>query len=262
MEKIVLLFGASSGIGLASAKIFLEQGCQVINCSRHPAPDSRIKNYQVDTAHCATIDTAVKEIENSFGRIDIMIYCSGTSMAAPIDKVLQTDYKYLFDVNLLGAIYATQKVINVMKKQCSGGRIVLIGSLASVAPIPYDPYYCASKAALNAFTVALATEIERYGISICNVLPGGTKTGFSFVRKVYEANDDNLVKASQALAKQEQNGMTAESVAKRVYKSATAKHPPLIAVAGVKNKIFYFSCKLMPVKLLKRAIQTIFNIKK
>lgn len=261
MKKVVLIFGASSGIGLACAKIFLEKGYQVVNCSRQSAPDEQIENYQVDVTNTATIDTAIQEIKTAYSRIDIMLYSSGTSMAAPIDKVMQTDYEYLFDVNVNGAIYAVKKVVPIMKNN-GGGQIVLISSLASVAPIPYDPYYCASKAAINAFVVALATEIDRFNISISNVLPGGVKTNFSFERKIYKDEDANLKRASQSLFFQEQNGMSAESVARKVYKTAIAKKPPLLVVPGLKNKLIYISCKLLPLRLLKQMSKVVFKIKK
>lgn len=261
MDKVVLIFGASSGIGLESAKLFLEQGYIVQNCSRGQAKDGRIKNHQVDVSNSSTIDRAIESILKEYGRIDIMLYSAGFSMAAPISQVKEEDYKYLFDVNVNGAIYAIKKVVPIMKEQ-NAGRIVLISSLASAAPIPFDPYYCASKAALDALTVALATELDRYNIVICSVLPGGTKTDFTDMRKVYQVDDSSLNNAVVSLSAQEQGGMSAQTVAKRVYKSATLKRPPLLAVAGCKNKILYFFCKLMPARLLQRASQAIFGVQK
>ncbi len=261
MNKVVLIFGASSGIGFESAKLFLQQGYIVLNCSRGQAQDNRIKNYQVDVSNSSTIDVAIESILKEYGRIDIMIYSAGFSMATPISQVNEEDYRYLFDVNVNGAIYAIKKVVPIMKEQ-NAGRIVLISSLASTAPIPFDPYYCASKAAINALTVALATELDRYNIVICSVLPGGVKTNFTDMRKVYQADDNSLKNAVANLSAQEQKGMSAEAVAKRVYKSATEKRPPLLAVAGCKNKILYFFCKILPLRLLKRASQGIFGVQK
>lgn len=257
MDKIVLIFGASSGIGLASARLFLDKGCTVINCSRRNTADERIKDITADTSSSADIDNAFSRIEREYCNIDIMIYCSGFSMAAPIEDVMEKDYRYLFEVNVFGAICAVKKSAALMRK--GKGRIVLISSLAGAAVIPYDPYYCASKAALNTLTVALATELDKKGIAICSVLPGGVATPFTFARKVYHNENKDFAAAVKWLAYIEQNGMSAEKVALRVYKSATKKYPPLLISAGVKNNLAYIFCKILPARLIKTVCKAIFK---
>jgi len=258
MDRIVFITGASSGIGYHTAKIFLKEGYIVVNASRRKAEDERIINYTVDVSNPETIDIAVQDVINKFGKIDILINSAGFSMAAPVDTIEEKDYKYLFDVNFFGALYTIKKVIPIMKKN-GGGRIVNISSIGSVAPIPFDPYYSASKAALDMLGISLNTELNSHNIFISNVLPGGTKTEFSFKRKVYEyEKGSDLQKAKDTLIEMEQKGMSAEKVAETVFRAATSKTKKIIVPVGFKNKMIYCLMKTLPKKLIVKLMRMIF----
>ena len=137
---MIILAGASSGIGLATAKEFMNNCYTVCNASRKTAPDHKIISYSVDVSNTKSIDDAIADIEMKHGRLDILINNAGFSMAAPIESVLDSDYRYLFEVNLFGAIHAINKAVPIMKRN-GGGRIINVSSLGSTSPIPYDPYY-------------------------------------------------------------------------------------------------------------------------
>jgi short-subunit dehydrogenase len=179
-------------------------------------------------------------------------------MAAPIEDVEDKDFRYLFDVNFFGAVHTVKKIVPYMKK-AGGGRILLVGSMGGIAPIPFDPYYSASKAALDMFASALNTELNSKNIYITDILPGGTKTDFTYKRKVYKyEKGSDLEKAKNALEETEQDGMAAERVGEIIYKEALRKCPKVTVPAGCKNKIQYCLMKLLPKKLIVAVIRKMF----
>lgn len=259
MNKIVFIIGASSGIGYSTAEIFLDNNYIVYNGSRDSSPDNRVKNLTVDISNYDTINQAVNTIIDEQGHIDILINSSGFSMAAAIDEVADEDYKYLFDVNLLGIIHTIKTVVPFMKEH-GEGRIINISSIASVTPIPYDPYYSASKAALDMLTFALNAELVPFNIKLSSVLPGGTATDFTWKRKTIGYENSYVNNATSVLARKEQRGMTAEAVAKIIYKTAISKHPNIIIPCGFSNKLKYISAKLIPKKMMITMTRMIFKI--
>lgn len=251
--KTVLITGASSGIGFKTAELFLKKGYRVINFSRRGAPDERIINYGVDITDIKALEAALDDVKSKF-IIDILVNSAGFSMAAPVERVKEEDYRYLFEVNFFAAIKIIKSILPNMAK---GGRIINISSMGSASPIPYDPYYSASKAALDMLSICLNTELNNR-IYVTSVLPGGTKTDFSFKRKVYETDDAQMNKAVNSLFNIEQSGMTAESVARRVYLIAVSKSPPVIAPAGAINRILYFVVRRLPARLIVFVTKKVF----
>ena len=260
MKKVVFITGASSGIGKATAELFLANNYIVINGSRRESKLDGIINYTVDVSSIKSIDKAVDDISEKYGGINILINCAGFSMAAPIEEVLDQDYAYLFYVNLFGAIHLIKRVIPYMKSQ-GRGKIINISSIGAITPIPYDPYYSASKSALNMLSLTLYTELKKDNINITSIMPGGTKTPFTFARKVYPQTDTNLILATQSLAKIEQNGMSAQSVAKRIFAVANQKNPPIFLTTGLMNKFIYLFSKVLPKKILANITRLVFKLK-
>lgn len=249
--KKIIIVGGSSGIGLSTAQLLARRGHTVTNVSRTDCPDERITSLQADVTNAAAFTKALqKASENG---VDALVYSAGCSMAAPVEHAKAEDYRYLFEVNLFGAIAAVQTVLPVMREQ-NAGRIVLIGSVGGVLPIAYDAFYSSSKAALSMFCRELNLETNPFGVYATCVLPGGTATRFTFKRKVYTAEEagayaEPLEKSVAALAEIEQGGMEASEVARTVLRTLNAEKPPVTTAAGAKNKAYCFSQKILPEKL-------------
>ncbi|HOB63795.1 MAG: SDR family NAD(P)-dependent oxidoreductase [Clostridiales bacterium] len=264
MNRVVMIVGASSGIGLAAAKKFIESGDIVYNCSRRKSPLEGIKNLTLDIVNTPDIRQRVEEIMENEKRLDIVVNCAGFSMAAPVEYVKSEDYRYLFDVNFFGAIELIKAVVPNMRP--AGGKIILISSLGGVTPIPYDPYYSASKAALNILAEALSFELEKQNIYITSVMPGGTKTDFSFKRKIYKEEEvkqyeDDFRNAVSSLQHIEQKGMPAEAVADTILYVADLPNPPLIVASGIKNKINNGLYKILPRKVTHAITKMRYNLR-
>lgn len=263
MNKVVMMVGASSGIGLASARKFVKNGDIVYNCSRREAPYEGIKNLTLDIVNTEDIRRCVDTIVENEKRLDIVINAAGFSMAAPLEHVKSDDYRYLFDVNFFGSVELIKAVIPHMRP--AGGRIILISSIGGVAPIPYDPYYSASKAALNIFAESISFELEKQNIFITSLMPGGTKTDFSFKRKIYKNDEvkeyeNDMQSAVSSLQNIEQTGMSAEEVADTVLSISELSNPPLIVSSGIKNKLSYGMYKVLPKKIVHSVIKARYGI--
>ncbi len=169
-DKIVIITGASSGIGLETARVFRERGAKVIEASRHSTPPCDV-----------TRDDDVRQLVDrtlaQHGRIDILINNAGIGMRAPVADCRPDDIRYLMEVNFFGALRCIQAVLPVMKQR-GAGQIVNVGSILSLIAAPRNAVYSASKFALRALTDALRLEVARDGIDVILIMPGYTATPF------------------------------------------------------------------------------------
>jgi len=249
LNQRVVIVGASSGIGLATAKLFVENNYDVVNIARTEAPDGIVDldilaDASIEGSLTAAIDHAASE-----GKIDVLVYCAGYSLASPIEHCENHDYRYLFEVNFFGAVEAMKAVIPYMKEV--GGRIVLVSSLAGTIPLMFDSIYSASKAAVDKLAESTDLELKPYGIRVCSVRPGGVATNFTFKRNVYSDEQigeyaDRQHKAVANLAHIEQDGMEPEKVAKAIWSVVDAKNPPVKKVVGAKNIAADAAAKVLP----------------
>lgn len=247
-KSTAVVVGGSSGIGFEICTRLSSRGWNVVNISRSPCKLPKVKNISADVVSGSTFTDAVAKIGESDG-IDVLIYCAGFSMAAPVEYAKESDYRYLFDVNFFGALKAVQTAIPFMK--IKGGKIILVGSLGGDIPIIFDSFYSASKAALEMLVREAYCELKPYKIHITAFLPGGTATGFTFKRKVYTDDESKsyahgLNKAVGALSEMEQNGTSAAEVAEDIYKLILTERPPVIKTCGFKNKVARFASRIMP----------------
>lgn len=250
-KRTVIVIGGSSGIGYETCLRLVNSGYNVINVSRTPCTNSRVKNVSCDVAAGSTLCDVIKLNTEKYS-VSAIVYCAGFSMAAPVEYAKESDIRYLFDVNYFGAVKAIQASLPYLKN--TGGKIVLVGSLGGDIPIVFDSFYSSSKAALEMLARSLYGELKPYGVSITAVLPGGTATGFTYKRKVYSSEETksyskNVNKAVAALANFEQSGMSAAQVAEVICKILAMDKPPIIKACGAKNVAFRYFGKIMPEKL-------------
>jgi short-subunit dehydrogenase len=246
-----IVVGGSSGIGYETALRLANRGWNVCNISRTPCKSAKVKNVICDVVAGNTLyDAVTNECEKQ--GVDALIYSAGFSMAAPIECAKESDIRYLFDVNYFGALRAMQAVIPYMKEK--GGKIVLVGSLGGEVPIVFDSFYSSSKAALEMLAREAYIELMPYNIKVTALLPGGTKTNFTFKRKVYSSDDvksysSNLSNAVSVLADMEQGGMLPSAVAEDIYNVLTAKNPPVVKTSGGLNSTYRIMSHIMPEKV-------------
>jgi short-subunit dehydrogenase len=192
--KVVVVTGASMGIGEAIAKVFAEEGASVVMLSRDAAraeaargrigfPDRTVA-LSCDVRNTEEIDRVLALTLHHFKRIDVWINNAGHGL---LDSVAQTDMQAchdLFATNFFGAMSAMQAVIPVMRQQGGGaggaskGTIINISSVAGHVPLPFHASYSATKFALNAIGKAAGVELKKDGIHVLTVCPGYVRTAF------------------------------------------------------------------------------------
>ncbi|MDE6597701.1 MAG: SDR family NAD(P)-dependent oxidoreductase [Clostridia bacterium] len=250
-KSTAIVVGGSSGIGCETCLRLANRNWNVINISRTPCKNAKVKNIVADVTSGSTFTDAITATGKKYG-LDVLIYCAGFSMAAPIEYAKESDYRYLFDVNFFGALKAMQAAIPFMKDK--GGRIILVGSLGGDIPILFDAFYSASKAALEMLVREAYSELKPYNIKVTAYLPGGTATGFTFKRKVYTDEENksyaqDVNKAVNALEKMEQSGMSPALVAEGIYELLLTDKPPVVKASGFKNSAYRIMAHVMPEKM-------------
>ena len=219
--KVAIVTGGSGGIGRCTALALAKAGCRVYEFSRHEKGKAGdVLHVTADMTDEASVQAAVTEVERREGRIDILVCNAGFGISgAPI-----------------------------MRAQ-GGGRIVCMSSIAGILPIPFQLWYSVSKAAINAYVLALQNEVRPFGISVCAVMPGDIASGFTANRKKTLREDAYGGRVARSVARMEhdeETGMSPEAAGAFIAKTALKKSSrPLIAL-GLPYKAAASAAKLLP----------------
>lgn len=187
-NKVVIVTGASSGIGLETALAFAREGARVVLAARnetelrevvntHPEWRDQFLVVPTDVTKDEDVSQLVGTTVAKFGRVDILVNNAGIGMRATFDDMPLDDVRSLMDVNLYGPIRCIQAVLPQMRRQHEG-QIVNVGSVLSMVVAARNAAYCASKFALLALSDTLRIELHGSGIEVISVLPAYTDTPF------------------------------------------------------------------------------------
>lgn len=179
-DKVVVVIGGNSGIGLAAAAGFAAEGGQVVITGRDPRTlDAAAKEIggalaiRSDIADLASLDAVMAAVRERHGRIDVLFVNAGIGVFASVREVTEAVWDQVHDVNLKGCFFAAQKALPLISK---GGSIVFTGSIGAVLGVPGNVIYAAAKAGLRAVARIYATELVKEGIRVNVVSPGPTET--------------------------------------------------------------------------------------
>jgi NAD(P)-dependent dehydrogenase (short-subunit alcohol dehydrogenase family) len=179
--KIVVITGANSGIGLASARRFAEEGADlVITGRRQPELEAaaasiggRVLAVQGDIASLSDLDRLFETVRSAKGRIDVLFANAGLGTLEPLGQISEASFDTTFDVNVKGTLFTVQKALPLMG---AGGSIILTGSTTGVKGTPAFSVYSASKAAIRNFARSWAQDLRGSGIRVNVLSPGPTET--------------------------------------------------------------------------------------
>ena len=179
-NKIVLVLGGNSGIGLAAAKAFAAEGARVHLTGRDQATiDAAVAEipgstgYRADIADIASTEQVVAKVELADGRIDVLYINAGVGGFAPLRQITPEDWDHVHFINLKGCVFALQKALRLMGK---GGSVVVTGSIGAHAALPGNGTYAAAKSGLYAAMKVFAKELVSEGIRLNMVSPGPIET--------------------------------------------------------------------------------------
>ncbi len=196
-DHVVLITGASSGIGRALAEEFCRQGAQVV-------PVSRSGPERCDVRDPAQVNAVVARALERFGRIDVLVNNAGIGYCATVEDTPLEDYRAVFETNFWGAFHCLKAVLPGMIQRRSG-RIIQISSLNGFCAVPLASAYCASKFALEGMSQSARLELHQHNVRVLIVRPGVTDTGFFDRAKHFRENNPfpmpHLMPASVAARK-------------------------------------------------------------
>lgn len=191
-KKIALITGASSGIGYATAEVFVQNGLDLIICGRRQERLDEFKKKYAGTGKICTlcfdvckreeVFQAIHSLPKEWQTIDILVNNAGNAHGLhPIQEGDMADWEAMLDINVKGLLYVTKALIAGMTER-KNGHIINIGSLAGKEVYPNGNVYCASKHAVDALSQAMRIDLNQFGIRVSAVNPGLVETEFSVVR--------------------------------------------------------------------------------
>lgn len=246
--KTLLITGGSSGIGKAAVDLFADHGWLVYELSRHGVSHDNVHHIDCDVVKAVSVHMAVAQAFQEASHIDVVISNAGFGISGAIEFAKEDDIRHQMDVNFMGAVHLTQAVLPYLREQ-QGGLIIYTSSVAATLAVPYQAFYSASKAAINAMALALANEVRGFGIHVSVLMPGDVSTGFTAARAKSEdgaAVYTNIRHAVSAMEKDEQAGMTPHKMAQCFWAIANKRNPAPLYVGGGVYRLLCFFDRLLP----------------
>ena len=231
-KKTILITGATSGIGKATATLFAARGERLILCGRRQKRLEALQNEFQCESHLLNFDVrdraavfeAINSLPEQWKSIDLLINNAGNAHGLdPVHKADLDDWDAMIDGNVKGLMYVTKAVLPQMVER-KAGQIVNVGSIAGIEVYPNGNVYCASKFAVDAFTQGLRIDLNPFGIRISAVHPGLVETEFSMVR--FKGDEERSKKVYDTL-----RPLTAEDVADAIAYMVDV--PPYVTVADL-----------------------------
>ena len=260
--KTLVISGGSSGIGKATASLFAERGWCVFELSRHGAEESKVERRKTaalkdagelthvtcDVCSEESCRKAIEQVLKQTDHIDVVISNAGFGISGSVEFTDIREAEHQMDVNFMGAVRFTQAVLPQLRQQ-RYGRIIYTSSVAAILAVPYQAFYSASKAAINAMALALANEVREFGISVSVMMPGDVSTGFTDARRKSTAGEEVYTGARKAIATMEHDergGMKPMQMAQLFYHIATCRSPRPQYVGGFSYRVLCLLERLLP----------------
>lgn len=267
MSKVVLITGASSGIGKETANYLSKKGYHVYGTSRNPKKkdDMLFELISLDVLKVDTIEAAINYILNKETKLDVLINNAGMGITGPIEDTPTQEMRNVFNTNFFGAIDVIKTVLPVMRKQKSG-LIINVTSIAGYMGLPYRGIYSATKGALELVTETISMEVKNFGINVVNVAPGDFATNIadgryhtpisenSAYKKTYQENL-NLMDAHV------DSGLHPIKMAKAIEKIINTKRPKLhYKVADFIQKFSIVLKRVLPGRIYERLLMNHYKL--
>ena len=232
MSKTILITGASSGIGKATAVFFAEQGWNVIATMRTPEHETELQRYDkiwvtaLDVLDPVSIETAVMEGIKRFGKIDVLVNNAGYGAYGPLEVFERENIIRQFNTNVIGLLDVTKAILPHFRVN-KDGIIINVSSMGGRFAFPFGSLYHGTKFAVEGISESLSFEVAAFGVKVKIIEPGATATDFAG-RSFDFKNDEKIAEYQELMATLMKmmedlgrNSVPAGVVAEKIYEAAT-----------------------------------------
>ena len=235
----VLITGASQGIGRATARLFANNGYDVVLAARNAERLNRVAEeirgkgrkalaVPTDISQVEQVNVLVEKALDTFGSIDVLVNNAGICMNGEMAQTTLEDWRQIIDINLWGYIYTLHALLPQFLER-RAGTIVNVGSFGGKVPLPKMTAYCTSKFAVTGLTETLRLELEPKGIHVCAVHPSVTNSDF-LERTIFRGEEASQQREQMSSLLSSPVASQSEDVAKVILKMV--KHPQSEVVVG------------------------------
>lgn len=203
MSKVILVTGASSGIGLAVASVLSSKGYRVFGTSRNPQlahEDRDFEMVQMDVTDELSVREALAHVVGKAGRLDVVVNNAGLGLVGPLESTSDAEVREIFETNVFGVLHVCRHTVPILREM-GGGYIINITSIAGQMGLPFRGIYSASKFAVEGFTESLSQEVRQFGIKVCMIEPGDFRTNINsnrlvskFIHRAYGDQSDRVLR--------------------------------------------------------------------
>lgn len=277
MKPVVLITGASSGIGLETALNLINKGCIVYGVARRtqllePIINAGGSALFLDITDSKSIKTCVQQILKTEGRIDILVNNAGYGLGGTIEDVPTEDARNQFEVNVFGLTQMIQEVLPSMRKNKSG-RIINISSMAGKFSSPFMGWYHASKYSVEALSDALRVEVKPFGIKVCVIEPGLIRTDWGIIaaknirkysdKSAYKLNAESAANYYEKYYCASNSRISKPSlISDAITNAALSKHPKSRYLKGSFSHLFANARKFLSDRMIDALIMRFMKLKK
>ena len=265
-HRVVLITGASSGVGQATARLLSQKGYKVFGTSRKPADAEAIPNAEMlalDVRSDDSVRACVDAVSNRAGRLDVLINNAGHELAGALEEVSSEEARAQFETNFFGVVSMVDAVLPLMRRQ-KRGHIVNAGSLSGLSSIPFLGIYSASKFALEGYTEALRHELKPFNIHVSLTEAGFLKTPMMNNRQVATNRiaeyEPWRQRALAAIRGQEEKGPGPELVAETLLAIISSDAPRLRYPIGQQAKSVVRLRRFLPAGLFEQGVRRTFAL--
>jgi NAD(P)-dependent dehydrogenase (short-subunit alcohol dehydrogenase family) len=277
-SDVVLITGASSGIGRACAVHLARRGFTVYATSRRDAadpclelraglpPDVRLEACTLDVDDDASVRAAVGRILDTEGRIDAVVHCAGFGIGGAVEDAEDGEASRIVNTNVLGALRVCRAVLPAMRRQGTG-RLLVITSIAGRIALPFQGLYSATKFALEGLCESLSMEVRSHGVRVVLIEPGDFRTGFTDRRvraaragekSAYQAAFERTLAVVEA---DERGASTPEPIARLVERVLGARSPRLRYTIGpLPQRLAVHLKKVLPGRSFERVLSLYYRL--
>jgi len=277
-SRVVLVTGASSGIGRACTLSLVREGYRVFGTTRRsadevatdllqePGSSDRLAILRMDVDDEDSVTRAVDQVVNRAGRIDGLINCAGFGIAGSVEDTAIDEVKAIFETNLFGTLRVCRAVLPIMREQRTG-TIINISSIMGRIALPFQGLYSATKFAVEGASEALRMEVQPFGVRVVLIEPGDFRTGFTDTRLRVQGAQQGGVYAERfrtALSvaeSDERSGASPETIGHLVIRILAARSPRLRYLVGPAMQCLAARLKsVLPSRLFEWSLRKYYRV--